>query len=83
MQAYNDVQEWKYKDLVPAFGAKEGEYKTYQVKSKQDVEQLFADDNFSSAPYIQLVELYMPKDDAPRALKDTAEAAARNNARLQ
>lgn len=82
-EGYNDVQEWKYKDLVPAFGAKEGEYKTYQVKSKQDVEELFADDNFSSAPYIQLVELYMPKDDAPRALKDTAEAAARNNARLQ
>ncbi|KAF1351850.1 pyruvate decarboxylase [Delphinella strobiligena] len=82
-ESYNDVQEWKYKDLVPAFGAKEGEYKTYQVKSKKDVEELFADDNFSSAPYIQLVELYMPKDDAPRALKDTCEAAARNNARLQ
>ena len=29
----------------------------------------------------QLVELYMPKEDAPLALKLTAEAAARNNAK--
>lgn len=53
-ESYNDVQDWRYKDLVAAFGAKEGEYKTYQVKSKKDVEELFADEHFSSAPYIQV-----------------------------
>ena len=62
---YNDIQNWKYKDLLPAFGAKEGSYKTYQVKTKDEVDVLFQDENFSNAPYLQLVELYMPWDDSP------------------
>jgi pyruvate decarboxylase len=78
---YNDVQEWKYRDLLSVFGADPNKSKTYQVKTKQELEDLFADANFSSAPYIQLVELYMPKDDAPLALKLTAEASAKNNAK--
>lgn len=80
--SYNDVQEWRYKDLVPAFGAKEGEYKTYQVKTKNEVDALFKDKKFCSAPYLQFVELYIPKQDAPEALKLTAEASARNNAKV-
>jgi pyruvate decarboxylase len=78
---YNDIQNWRYSELLSAFGAKEGEYKTYKVKTKQDVHKLFEDENFSSAPYLQLVELYMPKQDAPNALKLTAEASAKNNAK--
>ena len=36
----------------------------------------------SSADYkIQLVELYMPKEDAPASLKKVSEASARNNAK--
>ncbi|KAG9565531.1 pyruvate decarboxylase, partial [Aureobasidium melanogenum] len=80
---YNDVQEWKYKDLVPAFGAKEGEYKTYTIKTREELDQLMADDNFNSAPYLQFVEMYMPKEDAPEALKLTASAAERRNAKVQ
>jgi len=80
---YNDVQEWKWKDLVPAFGAKEGEYKTYTIKSREELDQLMADDNFNSAPYLQFVEMYMPKEDAPEALKLTASAAERRNAKVQ
>ncbi|KIX06890.1 uncharacterized protein Z518_04866 [Rhinocladiella mackenziei CBS 650.93] len=79
---YNDIQNWRYKDLIPAFGAKEGTYKTYQVKTKADVNALFEDENFSKAPYLQLVELYIPWDDCPSALKLTAEASARNNAKM-
>jgi pyruvate decarboxylase len=80
--SYNDVQEWKYKDLVTAFGAKPDKYKTYQVKTRQELEALFHDEKFSSAPYLQFVELYMPKEDAPTALKITAEASAKTNAKL-
>lgn len=78
---YNDIQNWHYKDLLPAFGAKEGNYKTYQIKTKDDVNALFQDKNFASAPYLQLVELYMPRDDAPDALRKTAANAARLNAK--
>jgi len=78
---YNDVQEWKYKDFLAVFGADPKKSKTFQVRTKQDVHDLFEDKEFSSAPYIQLVELYMPKDDAPLVLKLTAETSAKTNAR--
>lgn len=78
---YNDVQEWKYRDLVPAFGAKPDKYRTYQVKTREELEALFNDERFTSAPFLQFVELYMQKKDAPTALKVTAEASARTNAK--
>lgn len=79
---YNDVQEWKYKDLPAAFGGKEGEdVLTYRVETKQEVEKLFEDQVFVSGETKQLrfVELVMPWDDAPEALKKVAESAAKRN----
>lgn len=78
---YNDIQQWKYKDLINVFGADPKKSKTYQVKTKQEAEDLFNDKDFSSAPFLQFVELYMPKEDAPKALKLTAEASAKTNAK--
>lgn len=80
-QTYNDVGAWKYKDLVPAFGANEGTYQTYQIRTKDDVHKLLSDEDFASAEKLRFVELYMPKEDAPIALKSTAEASAKNNAK--
>ena len=51
---YNDIQQWKFKDLVSVFGADPKKSKTYQVKTKQEAEDLFNDKNFSSAPYLQV-----------------------------
>lgn len=51
---YNDIQQWKYKDLVSVFGADPKKSKTYQVKTKQEAENLFKDESFSSAPYLQV-----------------------------
>ncbi|MCJ1414542.1 Pyruvate decarboxylase 1 [Xylographa parallela] len=78
---YNDIQEWKNKDLLDVFGADPEKSKTYQVKTKQELHDLFNNKHFSSAPYIQFVELYMDREDAPIALKLTAEASAKNNAK--
>ncbi|KAF2011613.1 pyruvate decarboxylase-like protein [Aaosphaeria arxii CBS 175.79] len=82
--AYNDIQDWKYKDLPAAFGAEKGEVLTYRVSSKQEVEQLFADKEFASAETTRLrfVELVMPWDDAPKALIETAQSAAKRNAEV-
>lgn len=77
---YNDIQEWKYKDVVKTFGAKEGTYRTYTIKTKEEVNKLFADKEFNSAEVLQFVEIYIPKKDAPRGLVLTAEAAERRNA---
>ncbi len=79
---YNDIQLWRHKELLSTFGADPKKSKSFQVKTKQELHDLFEDKEFSSAPYIQLVELHMPKEDAPIALKLTAEASARNNAKV-
>ncbi|KAF2815436.1 pyruvate decarboxylase-like protein [Mytilinidion resinicola] len=78
--AYNDVQEWDYKSLPKAFGAKPGQAQTYRVETKQEVEMLFLDKNFVESKALRFVELVMSWDDAPKALKLTAEAAAKRNA---
>ncbi|KAF2257498.1 pyruvate decarboxylase [Lojkania enalia] len=80
--SYNDVQEWKYKELPFAFGAEKGSVLTYRVETKKQVEELFWDQEFASGDTqkLRFVELVMPWDDAPSALKSTAQAAARRNA---
>jgi pyruvate decarboxylase len=79
--SYNDIQPWHQKELLPTFGAKEGEYKTYQVKTKAEIHDLFKDETFSKADKIQFVELYMDKYDAPKSLKLVAERSAENNSK--
>jgi pyruvate decarboxylase len=83
--AYNDVQEWKYKDLPEVFGAQPGTVLTYRVETKEQLEKLFGDDEFSSGETkkMRFVELVMPWDDAPAALKGVAAAAAANNSKLE
>lgn len=78
---YNDIAAWHFKDLVKVFGAQDGKYKTYQIKTKAAIHDLFMDKQFNSADCLQFVEVYMPKEDAPRALKLTAEASARTNSK--
>ncbi|KAG7006148.1 pyruvate decarboxylase [Physcia stellaris] len=80
--SYNDIAQWKYKELVHVFGADPKKSKTFTVKSKQEAEDLFRDEEFAAAKYLQFVELYMPKEDAPKALKLTAQASADNNAKM-
>ena len=97
-EGYNDIQPWDIKGLPTVFGAKD-QYKGYKVTTRDELRQLFANEEFASAPFlqvgsllwdffgvpkvltrtIQLVELHMPRDDAPAALKITAEAAATRN----
>ncbi|KAL8844398.1 MAG: hypothetical protein Q9205_001217 [Flavoplaca limonia] len=78
---YNDIQPWKYADLIKSFGGTSENSKTYQVKTKQEAEDLFNDKEFAKADKLQFVEMFMPKEDAPKALKLTAEASAKNNAK--
>ncbi|KAL2864238.1 alpha-keto acid decarboxylase family protein [Aspergillus lucknowensis] len=79
---YNDIQPWKHGTLVQAFGEHcQSSYSSFQIRTRGELESLFSDSRFSSAPHFQLVELYMPRDDAPAALKLTAAAAAARNAK--
>ena len=82
---YNDVQPWRYTELPRAFGAREGQAKTYQVRTRKEVEALFADPEFSDpeSKGLKFVEMFMPKEDAPLALKAVAEASAKTNAKTK
>lgn len=80
--SYNDIQTWRNTDLVAVFGGDvPARQKTYQVKTKRDAEDLFSDEAFAKAEHLQFVELFMPKEDAPKALKMTAKVSAETNAR--
>ena len=55
--AYNDIQTWKNKDLVAVFGADPEKSKTYQVKTKQEAEDLFHNKEFAAAPHLQVPQI--------------------------
>ncbi|GAO15827.1 uncharacterized protein UV8b_03049 [Ustilaginoidea virens] len=77
---YNDIAKWDNRGLVDALGGR-GKARTYAVGKRQELNKLFADPAFHSPKEMQFVELYVPKKDAPEALKTTAEASARTNAK--
>jgi len=80
---YNDIQKWKYTEIPEVFGATEKEVKKFIIKTKAELEKLLKDGQFNKGEGLQFVELWMPKEDAPRALKLTAEISAKNNAELE
>ncbi|KAI1207424.1 pyruvate decarboxylase [Annulohypoxylon truncatum] len=77
---YNDVATWRYKDLPAAFGATEQTAKSYVVKTRGELEALLTDKDFNERKGLRFVELYMPREDAPKSLMLTAEASAKRNA---
>lgn len=79
---YNDIAAWDNRGLVDVFGGR-ASCRTFAARTKDELDKLLTDSDFSAAPCLQLVEVYMPKKDAPRALVTTAEASAKNNARTE
>ncbi|EGX51807.1 hypothetical protein AOL_s00043g826 [Orbilia oligospora ATCC 24927] len=52
--SYNDIQPWKYRKFLKAFGARKGEYKNYVVRTQSECYGLFNKGNeFSKANVIQ------------------------------
>lgn len=78
--SYNDVQPWKHTELLNIFSADPKKSKTYQVRTTLEMEDLLKDKEFASGKRIELVEVFMPQLDVPRALKSMAQTAARLNA---
>lgn len=78
---YNDIAPWHFKDLVTVFGGTEKNTRKLQVRTRDELQKLFKEDEFNKAGKLQLVEVYMPKEDAPTTLVTTAEASAKVNAK--
>lgn len=78
---YNDIVMWDYKELVTVFCGKEEFARKYSIKTRDELEKLLTDEDFNNFKGLRFVEVYMPKEDAPRSLMMTAEASAKNNAK--
>ncbi|CAD6885214.1 unnamed protein product [Tilletia controversa] len=51
----------------------------YGVSTKAELEKLLGDEEFNKPDRLRLIEMFMPRGDAPRALKRQAEATAKLN----
>ncbi|KAK0648730.1 pyruvate decarboxylase-like protein [Cercophora newfieldiana] len=80
---YNDIAKWKYTEVPEVFGPSPKQVKKFIIKTKEELEKLLKDKQFNAAKGLQFVELWMEKEDAPRALKLTAEMSAKHNVRLE
>ena len=78
---YNDIQPWTHTLLPQVFGGTSSNTKTHVVKTKDEVDTLFKNEAFNKAEVLQIVEIHIPKKDAPRALVLTAEASAKVNSK--
>jgi pyruvate decarboxylase len=76
---YNDIAPWDFKELVTVFGGTDKTVRKLQIRTRSELEKLFAEDEFGRAERLQFVEVYMPKEDAPEILVKTAEASAKVN----
>lgn len=50
---YNEIQPWSYKDIPVTYGAGD-QYKGYVVKRRDELQKLFGDREFLSAPYLRV-----------------------------
>ncbi|KAK0610490.1 thiamine diphosphate-binding protein [Bombardia bombarda] len=82
-EAYNDISMWNYTAIPAAFGASEKQASSFVIKTKEELEKLLTDKTFNEAKGLQFVEVFMPREDAPRGLKITTEISARNIARTE
>jgi len=76
---YNDIPDWTYTGLLSVFGPGY-KSKTYQVRTSKELQELFVDPTFNAAEVTQLVEVFMDKYDAPRAMRLAGAAVDKFNA---
>lgn len=75
---YNDIQPWNNLALLPLFNAKL--YDAIRVSTTGEVDQLFNDAEFNKNSKIRMIEVMLPRMDAPSNLVKQAEITARTNA---
>jgi hypothetical protein len=53
-ESYNDIQPWDFKALLPTFGAKKDQFGIFQIRTKQELADLFSNKEFAAAKHIQV-----------------------------
>lgn len=76
--SYNDIQPWDNLALLPLFKSKD--YETTRVSTVGEIESLLNDAAFKENTRIRMVEVMLPRMDAPQNLVKQAEFSAQTNA---
>lgn len=74
---YNDIQPWNNLALLSLFNAKD--YEAVRVSKVGEIEKLFHDIEFNKNSKIRMVEVMLPKMDAPQNLVKQAELSSKTN----
>lgn len=74
---YNDIQPWNNLALLPLFNAKD--YDAIRVSTTDELERLFSDDAFAINTKIRMIEVMLPRMDAPINLIKQMEFLAKLN----
>lgn len=75
---YNDIQPWDNLALLPLFKSKN--YETTRVSTVGEVESLFNNAAFNENSRIRMIEVMLPRMDAPLNLVKQAEFSSKTNA---
>lgn len=75
---YNDINPWKYPKILDLFNAKNSESIT--VSNTGELNDIFEDPKFCAPSKIRLIELLLPRLDAPTSLVKQAEITSKTNA---
>jgi pyruvate decarboxylase len=67
-QGYNDIANWQYLEAPKFFGAQDGEYATWQVKTNGELAAAMDDPKLKDGRGLRMVELLFDPDDAPDGL---------------
>lgn len=79
---YNDIQRYDHQQLLPFLaGASPGiAFESLCVSTQGELQKLLCDQAFAKPDKIRLIEVIMPRDDAPQSLIKQAELTAKANA---
>ncbi|CAK5270255.1 unnamed protein product [Mycena citricolor] len=77
---YNDIANWEWTSLLKVLGDPKGEKtESFTTRTKEELGTLLETESFAQSNKIQLVEVVMPRLDAPRALEQQAELSGKTN----
>ncbi|WVF69780.1 hypothetical protein IAT40_004559 [Kwoniella sp. CBS 6097] len=81
---YNDIQLYDHQLLLPFLAGKKCKtpYQSYAVSTPEELNKLLDDKEFNVPDRLRLIEVYMPRGDAPEGLVRQAKLTAEANRKL-
>lgn len=80
---YNDIMMYDWQKMLPFFAGKSTHpYQSFEVHTPAELDELLNDKEFNVADKLRLIEVYMPRGDAPAGLIRQAQLTAEANSKI-